>query len=62
MYRWWSLKPTPAPGLDTDCMTGLQTVSFAFHQAYQQRQTADDDTAKQWTRTEAWAIIDSVDA
>ncbi len=43
-------------------MTGLQTVSFAFYQAYQQRQTADYDTAKQWTRTEALAIIDSVDA
>ncbi len=43
-------------------MTGLQTVSFVFHQAYQQRQTADYDTAKQWTRAEALAIIDSVDA
>jgi hypothetical protein len=43
-------------------MTGLRTVSFAFYQAYQQHQTADYDTAKQWTRTEALAIIDSVDA
>jgi hypothetical protein len=43
-------------------MTHLLTVSFAFYQAYQQRQTADYDTAKQWTRTEALAIIDSVDA
>ena len=39
------------PGADTDCMAHLQTVSFAFYQAYQQ-----------WTRTEALAIIDSVDA
>jgi uncharacterized protein (UPF0332 family) len=43
-------------------MKSLQTVSFAFYQAYQQRQTADYDTVKQWTRTEALAIIDSVDA
>jgi uncharacterized protein (UPF0332 family) len=50
------------PGADTDCMAHLQTVSFAFYQAYQQRQTADYDTVKQWTRTEALAIIDSVDA
>jgi hypothetical protein len=49
-------------GPDTDCMTRLQTVSLAFYQAYQQRQTADYDTVKQWTRTEALAIVDSVDA
>ena len=61
-HRFLSSNPHPVPGPDTDCITGLQTVSFAFHQAYQQRQTADYDTAKQWTRTEALAIIDSVDA
>jgi len=60
--KFLSSNPPLAPGLDTDCMTGLRTVSFAFYQAYQQRQTADYDTAKQWTRTEALAIIDSVDA
>jgi hypothetical protein len=60
--KFLSSTPPPAPGPDTDCITGLQTVSFAFSQAYQQRQTADYDTAKQWTRTEALAIIDSVDA
>jgi hypothetical protein len=43
-------------------MAHLQTVSLAFYQAYQQRQTADYDNVKQWTRTEALAIIDSVDA
>jgi hypothetical protein len=43
-------------------MAHLKTVSHAFYQAYQQRQTADYDTVKQWTRTEALAIIDSVDA
>jgi len=59
--RFLTSNPPPAPGLDTDCMTRLQTVSFAFYQAYQQRQTADYDTVKQWTRTEALAIIDSVD-
>jgi hypothetical protein len=55
------LKSNPQ-GHETDCMTHIQTVSLAFHQAYQQRQTADYDTAKQWTRKEASAIIDSVDA
>jgi hypothetical protein len=54
--------PPPVSGPDTDCMAHLQTVSCAFYQAYQQRQTADYDTVKQWTRTEALAIIDSVDA
>ena len=54
--------PPPAPGVDTDCMAGLRTVSLAFYQAYQQRQTADYDTAEQWTRTEALAVIDSVDS
>ena len=60
--RFLTSKPPPGPGLDTDCMTGLQTVSFAFCQALQQRQTADYGTAMQWTRTEALAIIDQVDA
>ena len=60
--RYLTSSPPPLPGPDTDCMTHLRTVSFAFYQAYQQRQTADYDTAKQWTRTEALAIIDSVDA
>jgi len=55
--KFLSSNPLPAPGLDTACMIGLRTVSFAFYQAYQQRQTADYDTAKQWTRTEALAII-----
>jgi len=43
-------------------MTGLQTVSFAFHQAYEQRQKADYDTVKRWQRSEVLAIVDSVDA
>jgi uncharacterized protein (UPF0332 family) len=44
--RFLTSNPPPAPGPDTDCMTRLQTVSFAFYQAYQQRQTADYDTVK----------------
>jgi hypothetical protein len=60
--KFLSSNPLPAPRLDTACMIGLRTVSFAFYQAYQQRQTADYGTAKQWTRTEALAIIDSLDA
>lgn len=60
--KFLTSNPLPMPGADTDCMAHLQTVSFAFYQAYQQRQTADYDTVKQWTRTEALAIIDSVDA
>jgi hypothetical protein len=43
-------------------MMHLQTVSLAFHQAHQQRQFADYNTAKQWKREEVLAIIDSVDA
>ncbi len=60
--RFLRSNPPPAPGVDTDCMAGLRTVSLAFYQAYQQRQTADYDTAEQWTRTEALAVIDSVDS
>jgi uncharacterized protein (UPF0332 family) len=60
--RFLNSNPPPMSGPGTDCMTHLQTVSLAFYQAYQQRQTADYDTVKQWTRTEALAIIDSVDA
>src|ERR1035437_333253 len=44
--RFLTSNPPPVPGPDTDCMTRLQTVSFAFYQAYQQRQTADYDTVK----------------
>jgi uncharacterized protein (UPF0332 family) len=54
--------PAPAPGPDLDCVRHLQTISLAFFQAYHHRQTADYDTQKQWMRTEALAIIDSVDA
>jgi uncharacterized protein (UPF0332 family) len=60
--RFLNATPPPAPGVDTDCMTHLQTISFAFYQAYQQRQSADYDIVKPWTRTQALAIIDSVDA
>jgi uncharacterized protein (UPF0332 family) len=56
------LAANPAPGADTDCMTHLQTVSLAFYQAYQQRETADYDNTKTWTRTQALAIIDQIDA
>jgi hypothetical protein len=35
--------------------------SSRFVQAYQQRQIADYDTVKPWSRTEALAIIDAVD-
>ncbi len=60
--RFLTSNPPPVPGPDTDCMAHLQTVSLAFYEAYQQRQTADYDTVTQWTRTEALAIVDSVDA
>ena len=54
-------KLNPQPGVDTDCMTHLQTVSLAFFQAYQQREIADYNIKKTWTRTEALTIIDTVD-
>ena len=54
--------PPPAPGSDLDCITNLQVVSLAFYQAQQHRHSADYDISKQWTRTEAMAIIDQVDA
>jgi hypothetical protein len=60
--KFLTSNPPPAPGPDRDCLEHLQTVSFAFYQAYQQRQTADYDTVKPWARTEALAIVDSVDA
>ncbi|MGA3041405.1 MAG: hypothetical protein ABSF54_11530 [Bryobacteraceae bacterium] len=60
--RFLNSNPPAMSGPGADCMTHLLTVSLAFYQAYQQRQTADYDTAKQWTRTEALAIIDAVDA
>jgi hypothetical protein len=40
----------------------LQVVSLAFYQAQQHRHSADYDISKQWTRTEAMATIDQVDA
>jgi hypothetical protein len=43
-------------------MTDLFTVSLAFHQAYQARETADYDNTRRWTRVQALAIIDQVDA
>jgi uncharacterized protein (UPF0332 family) len=51
----------PVAGPDLDCMTALQTVCIAFQQAQQGRYNADYDISKQWTRTEALAIIDQVD-
>jgi uncharacterized protein (UPF0332 family) len=60
--KFLNTTPPPTPSPDTDCMTHLQTISFAFYQAYQQRQTADYDIVKPWTRTQALAIIDSVEA
>jgi uncharacterized protein (UPF0332 family) len=56
------LNANPPPGEDTVCMRHLQTVSFAFYQAYQQREFADYDNTKVWTRIQALAIIDQVDA
>lgn len=54
--------PAPAPGPELDCMTHLQIVSLAFYQSQQHRHSADYDNSKQWTRTEATAIIDQVDS
>lgn len=54
--------PPPAAGADLDCMRHLQTVSLAFSQAQEQRHSADYDVSKTWTRVEAMAIIDQVDA
>jgi uncharacterized protein (UPF0332 family) len=56
------LGANPAPGPDTDCMSHLFTVSLAFHQAYQARETADYDNTRRWTRVQALSIIDQVDA
>lgn len=56
------LGANPATGPDTVCMTHLFTVSLAFHQAYQARETADYDNTRRWTRVQALAIIDQVDA
>jgi uncharacterized protein (UPF0332 family) len=56
------LGANPAPGPETNCMTHLFTVSLGFHQAYQARETADYDNTRRWTRVQALAIIDQVDA
>jgi uncharacterized protein (UPF0332 family) len=54
--RFLNSNPPPESGPDIDCMTCLQTVSFAFYQAYQQRQGADYDTVKQWTVPKHWRL------
>jgi|SRR5579862_1447929 len=60
--RFINAQPIPAPGPDLDCMKHLRVVSWAFSQCQQHRHTADYDNSKQWTRTEAIAIIDQVAA
>jgi hypothetical protein len=60
--KFLGTNPPPAQGAEKDCMTHLFTVSLAFHQAYQARETADYDNTRRWTRVQALAIIDQVDA
>lgn len=54
--------PPPTDGPDLDCMYHLQTISLAFSQTQEQRHSADYDVSKAWTRIEATAILDQVDA
>jgi uncharacterized protein (UPF0332 family) len=50
----------PFAGQDPAAVAHLRKIATTFSRLYQQRQTADYDTATQWSRTEVLALIDSV--
>jgi hypothetical protein len=54
-------KTNPAPCPELDCARHLHRVATAFLQAQQQRQVADYDNSKQWTRTEVLTQIALID-
>jgi len=50
----------PFTGQDPVLVGHLKRIATTFSQLYEHRQTADYDTATQWSRTEVLAPIDSV--
>jgi uncharacterized protein (UPF0332 family) len=54
------LKKTPAGHPEPVVAANLLVVADAFLQAHRQREDADYNTSRDWTRTEVWNLIDSV--
>lgn len=54
------LKKTPPGSPEPTVLAGLLVVTKAFLQAHRQREDADYNTSREWTRTEVWNLIDSV--
>ena len=60
LNAYFKTKPVPCP--DLDCARHLHRVAETFLQAQQQRQTADYDDSRAWTRIEVLNLIARVDA
>ena len=50
----------PLTGQDPTTVAHLETVAKTFTLLYEQRQTADYDTTKEWSRTEVQDLLDAV--
>lgn len=57
--RVLNAKLFPFTGQDPVLAAHLKRIATTFSQLYDHRQTADYDTATQWSRSEVLALIDS---
>jgi hypothetical protein len=59
--RVLNVKLYPFAGAQDPAVVGhLKKIATAFSELYEQRQTADYDLVRQWSRTEVLALIESV--
>jgi len=58
--RVLNVKLFPFAGEDPAVVAHLKKLATAFSELYEQRQTADYDLARQWSRTEVLTLIEAV--
>ena len=58
--RVLEVRSFPFTGQDPAIVAHLKGIAITFSELYERRQTADYDTAKQWSRSDVLELIDSV--